>query len=47
MNDTLHKLLEAIEEAERASVHNQCHIGLDGWFEIVRLCRKLREEMAI
>ncbi len=47
MNDTLHKLLEAIEEAERESVASNEHIRLDGWFEIVRLCRKLREEMEI
>jgi len=46
MSDTLHKLLEAIEEAERESVASNEHIGIDGWLHIVELCDKLREEMA-
>lgn len=46
MSDTLHKLLEAIEDAEHRSAVTEEHVEMNEWSEIVELCRKLREEMA-
>lgn len=46
MSNALYELLKAIEEAEQASITSGERVSIDGWFEIFRLCKKLREEMA-
>lgn len=45
MSDTLHKLLEAIEQAEQDTASGFDTLANADWHEIVRLCKKLREEM--
>lgn len=46
MSDTLHKLLEAIEQAEQDTASGFDTLANAEWHEILRLCKKLREEMA-
>lgn len=43
MSDTLHKLLDAIEDADRATSKPEHN---DAWTRVVELCDRLREEMA-